>query len=127
MLEEGGSDLGGKAEIGSRSHVAFRPKRDILASRLHHKASLSENSRLRTRTRAAAPGNNVSVSIFDSLFSACHPCIQPGSVQALSSSSGTYAFADESCIRAKNDVPKNRRDAVITILEAMMCEVPYLS
>src|SRR5712672_570062 len=39
---------------------------------------------------------------------------------------GTYAFADDSCISAKHDVPKNRRHAVITILEAMMREVPYL-
>jgi hypothetical protein len=46
--------------------------------------------------------------------------------QALSSSSQTYAFADESGIRAKNDVPKNRRHTVITIIEAMMCEVPHL-
>jgi hypothetical protein len=37
-----------------------------------------------------------------------------------------YAFADDSSIRAKNDVPKNRRHAVITILEAMMREVPHL-
>jgi hypothetical protein len=42
------------------------------------------------------------------------------------SSSGMFAFADDSCIRAKNDVPKNRRHAVITILEAMMREVPHL-
>ena len=46
--------------------------------------------------------------------------------QALSSSSRTYAFADDSGIREKNDVPKNRRHTVITIIEAMMCEVPHL-
>jgi hypothetical protein len=46
--------------------------------------------------------------------------------QALSSSSRTNAFADDSGIRAKNDVPKNRRHTVITIIEAMMCEVPHL-
>jgi hypothetical protein len=42
------------------------------------------------------------------------------------SSSGMLAFADGSCICAKNDVPKTRRHAVITILEAMMHEVPHL-
>jgi hypothetical protein len=49
-----------------------------------------------------------------------------GELINLSSSSRTYAFADESGIRAKNDVPKNRRHTVITIIEAMMCEVPHL-
>jgi hypothetical protein len=42
------------------------------------------------------------------------------------SSSEMLALADDSCICAKNDVPKTRRHAVITILEAMMREVPHL-
>src|SRR6266481_4182863 len=39
---------------------------------------------------------------------------------------GVYASAAGSCSGAKNDVPKNRRHAVIAILEAMMREVPHL-
>ena len=48
------------------------------------------------------------------------------SIQARSSSSGTHAFAYDSCVRAKNHIPKKRRHAEIAILEAMMREVPHL-
>jgi len=38
----------------------------------------------------------------------------------------SVVFADDSRVRSKNDVPKNRRHAVVTIIDAMMRKVPHL-
>src|SRR5437660_8174405 len=51
---------------------------------------------------------------------------QDGGRLSFRANAGVYASAAGPCIGAKHDVPENGGHAVITILEAMMREVPHL-